>query len=124
MPHPDDQRDEARKSLDEGLKAFDKKRARPGLIGVDVGSMGEGYRLLAVMFSGVFGGLGLGWGFDRIAPGLIGVHTSPIGVIVGLLVGLALSVVSAVGAATQMSAGSAKKPTGPIPSVPDDDDDD
>jgi ATP synthase protein I len=123
MPHPDDQRDEARKRLDEGLEAFDKKRARPGLIGVDVGSMGEGYRLLAVMFSGVFGGLGLGWGFDRIAPSLIGVHTSPIGLIAGLLGGLALSVVSAVSAATQMSARSAKQ-TGPIRSVPDDDDDD
>ena len=122
MPHSDDPRDEARKRLDEGLAAFDKKRARPGLIGV-VGSMGEGYRLLAVMFSGVFGGLGLGWGFDRIAPSLIGVHSSPIGLIAGLLGGLALSVVSAVSAATQMNARSAKQ-TGPLPWVPDDDDDD
>ena len=54
MPHPDDQRDEARKRLDEGLTAFDKKRARPtSLLGGDAGSMGEGYRLLAGLIGGV-----------------------------------------------------------------------
>ncbi len=117
MPHPDDQRDEARKRLDEGLTAFDKKRARPNsLLGGDAGSIGEGYRILAVMIGGVLAGLGLGWTFDYFA------HTSPLGLVGGLLLGLVLSIVSAVRSAAQMSARAVKQ-TGPAPSVPDDDDD-
>ncbi len=77
--------------------------------------MGEGYRLLGGLIGGVLGGFGLGWTFDHFA------HTSPIGLVVGLLAGLALSIVAAVRSASQMSARSVKQ-TGPIPSVPDDDD--
>jgi len=117
MPHPDDQRDEARKRLDEGLNAFDKKRARPDpLFGRgDAGSMGEGYRLLAGLIGGGLAGLGLGWTFDYFA------HTSPLGLVGGLLLGLALSIVSAVRSAAQMSARSVKE-KGVAPPVPDDDD--
>ena len=117
MPHPDDQRDEAIKRLDEGLNAFDKKRARPNsLAGGDAGSMGEGYRLLAGLIGGVLGGLGLGWTFDYF------VHTSPFGLVVGLLIGIVLSTYAAVRTAGRMSA-AAKAKSGPVPAVPDDDDD-
>ena len=117
MPHPNDQPDEARKRLDEGLTAFDKRRARPNsLLGGDAGSIGEGYRILAVMIGGVLAGLGLGWTFDYF------VHTSPLGLVGGLLIGLVLSIVSAVRSAAQMSARSVKE-KGMAPPVPDDDDD-
>ena len=118
MPHPDDQRDEARKRLDEGLTAFDKKRARPkSSLGDNAGSMGEGYRLLAGLIGGVLGGLGLGWTFDYF------LHTSPFGLVGGLLIGIVLSTFTAVRTAGRMSA-AAKAKSGPVSAVPDDDDDD
>ena len=116
MPHPDDQRDAARKRLDEGLSAFDKKRARPTALGGDAGSMGEGYRLLAGLIGGVLGGLGLGWTFDYFA------HTSPFGLVCGLLIGVVLSTYAVVRTAGRMSA-AAKANSGPAPAVPDDNDD-
>jgi ATP synthase protein I len=117
MPHPNDQRDEAIKRLDEGLDAFDKKRARPSTLGGDAGSMGEGYRLLAGLIGGVLGGLGLGWTVDYFA------HTSPFGLVGGLLIGIVLSTYAAVRTAGRMSAEAVAK-SGPAPAVPDDDDDD
>ena len=118
MPHPDDQRDEARKRLDEGLTAFDKKRARPNsLLGGDAGSIGEGYRILAVMIGGVLAGLGLGWTFDHF------VHTSPFGLISGLLIGLGVSIYAAVRTALAMSA-RAQASGPPPPALADDEDED
>jgi ATP synthase protein I len=116
MPHPDNQRDEARRRLDEGLSAFDAKRARGVAPTGEAGSMGEGYRLLGGLIGGVFGGFGLGWTFDYFA------HTGPIGLVVGLLTGIVLSIVSAVRIASRTSAkGEAAAPTGG--GVEDDDDD-
>jgi ATP synthase protein I len=118
MPHPDNQRDEALRRLDEDLSAFDAKRARGAVpFSGDAGSMGEGYRLLAGLIGGLLGGLGLGWLFDSLA------HTSPIGLVVGLLIGIVLSTWSAVRTAGQMSE-QAKIKSGPVAAVPDDEDDD
>jgi ATP synthase protein I len=93
--------------LDDRLDAFDasrKKPARgPGFEAAD------GYRLLGQMLGGVLGGIGLGWTLDHYA------HTSPFGVVGGLLVGTTLSLVSTIRTATRMSA-RAQKETPPAPS--------
>lgn len=59
---------------------------------------GVGYRLLAGLIGGLLGGLGLGWTFDHFA------HTSPIGLISGLLIGLGVSIFAAVRTASAISA--------------------
>jgi ATP synthase protein I len=117
MPQPDDTRDEAIKRLDQGLDAFAKTRAKPNTAAADEAqSVGQGYRLLAVLISGVLGGLGLGWFVDHLA------HTSPFGLIGGLLIGTVASIYSMVRTAMRMS-DQANKRYGPAPSVPNDDDD-
>lgn len=82
--------------LDEGLATFEASR-RKTATGVG-GDAGIGYRLLGQILGGVLGGLGLGWVFDHFA------RTSPWGLIIGLLVGAAISIYSTVRMAAQMSA--------------------
>jgi ATP synthase protein I len=116
MPLSDDQGDEALKLLDTRLDAFAAGRETKSAY-QDARSAGDGYRLLAELIGGVLGGLGLGWGFDQL------VHTSPLGMIVGLLGGLAVSVFVIVRQAGQMSA-KASKEAGPAHPVPFEDNDD
>jgi ATP synthase protein I len=116
MPKSDDQRDEAFKRLDKRLDAFAAGREQKNAY-QDARSAGDGYRLLAELIGGILGGLGLGWGFDQL------LHTSPFGMIAGLLIGLTVSVFVIVRQAGQMSA-KASKEAGPAHSVPSDDDDD
>ena len=73
MSQSDDQREEALKRLDERLDAIETERtkSKPSF-GADKAAS-DGYRLLAELVGGVLGGLGLGWGFDRLA------GTSPLG---------------------------------------------
>ncbi len=115
MPQPDDRPEEALGRLGDELKAFDAKRARAASYEANR-SMGDGYRLLAELIGGVLGGLGLGWFFDHLA------HTSPWGVVLGVTVGSGLSVFMAVRTASRISKQASEK-AGPLPSVPDDDDD-
>ncbi len=76
---------------------------------------GLGYRLLASLLGGVFGGAGLGWTFDHF------VHTSPLGLVAGLLLGLGVSIYWAVRTALTVSAKA--QSSAPAPAVPDDDED-
>jgi ATP synthase protein I len=84
MPQTEDPRDEALKSLDERLAAFEAKRAPKG-DGAAQKAMGQGYRFLGEVVGGVLGGLGFGWLFDSF------VHTAPFGLIGGLLIGVGVS---------------------------------
>jgi ATP synthase protein I len=116
MPKSNDQGEEALRRLDKRLDAFAAGR-EPKIAYQDARAAGDGYRLLAELIGGILGGLGLGWGFDQL------VHTSPFGMIAGLLIGLTVSVFVIVRQAGQMSA-KASKEAGPAHSVPFDDDND
>ena len=117
MSEPFDPRKQARKRLGQDLDRFEASRAptKPPLSGI--GEVGDGYRLLAGLLGGVFGGLGLGWTFDHF------VHTSPFGLISGLLIGLGVSIYAAVRSALAISARA--QTSGPPPAAaPDDEDED
>jgi ATP synthase protein I len=117
MSEANDPRRQARKRLGRDLDAFEASRAPAKSPLAGVGDVGVGYRLLAGLLGGVFGGLGLGWTFDHF------VHTSPFGLIGGLLIGLGVSIYAAVQTAMAMSAKSeAAGP--PPPAVADDEDED
>lgn len=97
MSQPDDESQEALKRLQNRLDAFDGARAPSAKeVGSAERSMGEGYRLLGEVIGGVLGGLGLGWVVDHFA------HTTPFGLVIGLLLGTAASAYAAVRSADQM----------------------
>jgi ATP synthase protein I len=101
--------------LDSDLASFEagRRKAPSGTSG----EAGAGYRLLGQMLGGVLGGIGLGWLVDHYA------HTSPWGVVSGLLIGAGLSIYSAVRTASRMSARMGSG-TGPASPGPGDDEDD
>lgn len=115
MPKPDPSHDEARKRLDARLEAFEARRAPKGAAVAGVFS-GEGFRFLGEVVSGVLGGTGLGWLADRF------LNTQPWGLIGGLLIGTGLSIFVAVRTAARTQRDALAK-AGPLPSVPDDDED-
>jgi ATP synthase protein I len=115
MPKPDDRPEEALHRLGEELQAFEAGRARTASHQA-ARTMGEGYRLLAELIGGVLGGVGLGWLVDRIA------HTSPWGLAVGVSLGAGVSVYLAARTAARMGRQALEK-AGPMPVVPDDDED-
>ncbi len=98
MPKPENAGGRALETLDEQLGAFEASRtARPAQAGIG-GAAGDGYRLLAQMLGGVFGGLGFGWLLDHYA------HTGPWGVLGGLILGAAASIYATVKTASRISA--------------------
>jgi ATP synthase protein I len=114
MPEPDDTSREALDRLDKRLSAFEAARKdKPSPVAGLGDSASEGFRMLSQILGGVLLGLGFGWLVDRFA------HTSPFGILVGLLAGVGLSVFAAVRAATQASA-----KAGPVPPAASGDDDD
>jgi ATP synthase protein I len=114
MPEPDHRPDEALNRLGEELQAFEAARARA--VSSEAGrSMREGYSLFAGLIGGVLGGVGLGWLIDRLA------GTAPWGIAIGAVVGAGMSVFMAARAASRISQRALEK-AGPLPSVPDDDD--
>jgi ATP synthase protein I len=113
MPEPDETSREAFDRLDKRLDAFEAaRRGKPSPMPGLGDSASQGFRMLSQILGGVLGGLGFGWLVDRLA------HTSPFGILVGLLAGVGLSVFAAVRAATQMSA-----KAGPVPPAALSDDD-
>jgi ATP synthase protein I len=99
MPNPEDQHDAALRRLDERLDSLEAGRARPnGGMGSETRAASDGYRLLGELIGGILAGLGFGWVFDYY------LHTTPWGLLGGLLLGLAISVFMLVKQATRMSA--------------------
>lgn len=116
MPETDRPQDEALKSLDARLAAFEAKRQpKAGGDGAAQRAMGQGYRFLAEVVGGVLGGLGFGWLFDRF------VHTAPFGLIGGMLIGIGVSTFVAIRGA---GAWATKEQAGAAPSPKADGDDD
>jgi ATP synthase protein I len=102
MSQPDDESQEALKRLQERLEAFDGERSpKSAPRGSVEQGVGEGYRLLGEVIGGVLGGIGLGWVVDRFA------HTTPFGVVIGMLLGTAAATYAAVQSANR--AGSAAR---------------
>ena len=116
MPHPNDPPDEALKSLDQRLGAAEAAQARK-VSGDTHAAMAQGYRFVGEVVGGVLGGVGLGWLLDRFA------HTQPWGVVGGLLIGTGFSIFTAVTAAARASK-TELDALGPLPSAPDDEDED
>jgi len=122
MPKADEPNDKAPQGLDARLAAFEARKAAEQPVRAEhEKSSQDGYRLLADLIGGVLVGLGFGWLLDRY------VHTSPWGMVGGLLIGLGLAIFSVVRKATKMSAqasapspkpGKADGDTGDGPTVP------
>lgn len=103
--------------LDNDLEAFEAKRRKtPPVTGLG-GAAGDGYRVLGQMLGGVLGGVGLGWFADRLA------HTSPLGLVIGLVIGSGLSIWSTIQTASRIGA-APKIERGTVDPAPIDDDDD
>lgn len=103
--------------LDEDLEAFEAgRRKTPSVTGLG-GAAGDGYRVLGQMLGGVLGGVGLGWFADRLA------HTSPLGLVSGLVIGSGLSIWSTIHTASRIGA-AAKTKRGTVDPAPIDDEND
>ena len=116
MPHPDDPNADAPRRFDERLAAAEAAQARAR--GGDAQrAMAQGYRFLGEVVGGVLMGAGLGWLLDHFA------GTRPFGLVGGLLIGTGFSIFVAVRSASRMTRDRMAK-AGPLPSVPDDEDED
>ena len=97
MPQPDDESQEALRRLQDRLDALTAERTPKVSAGKSAeSSIGDGYRLLGEVIGGVLGGLGLGWVVDHFA------HTTPFGLVIGLLLGTAASAYAAIKSADRM----------------------
>jgi ATP synthase protein I len=116
MTPPEETREEAIRRLQQRAGALEARTVQtPRDYGAQAHSYG--YRLLGLLLGGVFVGLGFGWAIDLIA------KTGPFGMIIGVLVGFAVSVWLAVRSARQMSAEAAREWGPPKDLGPDDEDD-
>jgi ATP synthase protein I len=116
MPKPDEPNAEARKRFDERLKAAEAAQVRVAS-GDSQRAMAQGYRFLGEVVGGVLMGAGLGWLLDRFA------GTAPFGLVGGLLLGTGFSIFVAVRSAARITKIEVEK-AGPMPSTPDDEDED
>ncbi len=117
MPHPDNSHQERRSRLEARLNAVQAEQAKR--VGGDSHqAMAQGYRFVGEVVGGVFMGAAAGWALDYFT----GV-TKPWGLIIGLLGGAGLSIFVAVKSAARMQKEALAK-AGPLPSVPDDEDED
>jgi len=117
MSQPDDESRRAFERLDKGLEAFTSDRSIRRAAGDAERGVGEGYRLMAEVIGGVLGGLGLGWVVDRFA------HTTPFGVLIGLLAGTAASAYAAVKSADPAKRAGSRRGGEPAPPAADEEED-
>jgi ATP synthase protein I len=119
MAKPPEPREEALKRLDERAAALDARTQRPTAAHAGEQAVSQAYRIIAELLGGVLVGLAIGFGVDRIF------RTTPWGLIVGVLLGFALSIWMARRTANRLMA-LARQHQGsePLPSVPFDDDED
>jgi ATP synthase protein I len=104
MSEPSEDSQEALKRLQNRLDTLTAERTPKGSdAGTAERGVGEGYRLLGEVIGGVLGGLGLGWLFDSVA------HTTPFGVVIGMLAGTAAAGYAAVKSAGTPAAESQRK---------------
>ncbi len=115
MPRKDEPNAEA-ESLDRRIAAAEAAQAR-NESGDSHQAMAQGYRFLGEVVGGVLMGAGLGWLADRF------ITPAPLGLVFGLLAGSALSIFVAVRTAARNTQDAMAK-AGPLPSVPDDEDED
>lgn len=97
MPKPDETRAEALKSLNARAKALEARTAPPPVHDHGAQATGYGYRLIGVLIGGLFVGLGFGALVDAL------IKTAPWGMIIGVLVGFAVSIWMTVRTAQRMS---------------------
>ena len=116
MPPPDNLHHEQRKQLEARLNAVEAAQAQKES-GDSHRAMAQGYRFLGEVVGGVLMGAGLGWLADRF------ITPAPLGLVFGLLAGSALSIFVAVRTAARNTQDAMAK-AGPLPSVPDDEDED
>jgi ATP synthase protein I len=109
--------DDPLRGLDRDLEAFEAARRGKAAAGGLGGAANEGYRVLGQLLGGVLGGVGLGWFADHLA------HTSPWGLVAGLVIGTGLSIFATVQTAARLDAGT-KTNQASVKPAPDDDDDD
>ena len=117
MPTNDHLHQEQRKQLEARLEAAEKAQARE-TSGESHRAMAQGYRFLGEVVGGVFLGAASGWTVDHFAK-----VTTPWGLVIGLLGGAAFSIFVAVRGASRAQKAALEK-AGPLPSVPDDEDED
>lgn len=117
MPTPDDLHQEQRKQLEARLAAVEAKRA-PEASAESHRAMAQSYRFLGEVVGGVFMGAAAGWALDHFTK-----VTTPWGLVIGLLGGAGLSIFVAVRSASRAQL-DALAEAGPLPSVPDDEDED
>ena len=116
MPLPDESQAEARKRLEARLGAAEAAQARAAS-GDAHRAMAQGYRFLGEVVGGVLMGAFFGWLLDRF------ITPAPLGLVIGLAAGSGLSIFVAVRTAAQATR-KATEAAGPLPSVPDDEDED
>ena len=97
MSDPQGPRDEALRRFDERYEALSAKTRRPAReMNMESGA-GAAYTLIGELVGGVLVGLGFGWLLDRFA------HTTPFGLIGGMLLGMVAAIIMVVRSAGRMA---------------------
>jgi ATP synthase protein I len=116
MTPTDDPREEAIRRLDERAAALGARTQRPVASHAGEQAVSQAYRIIAELIGGVLVGLAAGFIVDRV------LHTTPWGLIGGVLSGFALSIWMARRTANRLMALAKQDTTAPPPAVPFDDD--
>ena len=82
---PDASEADKLKDLDKRLEAIEARKRTTVDTGAELGA-NQGFKVLGELIGGIFGGLGLGYLFDRFA------HTLPWGMIAGTILGMVAAI--------------------------------